>query len=196
MAEATKVRKRLMDAFTQYDVAARRVRDIPTESQTQEKLQKAIYVQATTFLHIHMLPLKSIPKLMRKASSVVSPQMPPNGRPSGNAGPTALQAIHLNDLERPSSSRASSTTTDSTAITALETEEKELRDRLIVLEEQKFMVQEMVVNANKRRRFDEVGALAQNMDDLSREIDQLQGQIAGLDFAGAYSANGVGEIGG
>ena len=196
MAEATKVRKRLMDAFTQYDVAARRVRDLPTESQTQERLQKAIYAQATTFLHIHMLPLKSIPKLMRKANPAPSPQAVPDGRLAGSTGPTALKAIHLNQLERPSSSRASSTTTDSTAANALEAEERELRERLIVLEEQKFMVQEMVVSANKRRRFDEVGALAQNMDDLSREIDQIQGQIAGLDFAGAYSANGVGEIGG
>ena len=77
LAEASKVRKRLTDAFTQYDVAARRIRDLPAESPTQAKLQKAIYVQATNFLHTHMLPLKSLPKILKHAA--------PHGRPPGSA---------------------------------------------------------------------------------------------------------------
>ena len=75
----------------------------------------------------------------------------------------------------------------SAAVTALEAEEKELRERLIVLEEQKFIVSEMIADANKRRRFDEVGSLAQNVEDLSREIDQIQAQLAQMDFASAYA---------
>ena len=77
----------------------------------------------------------------------------------------------------------------SAAVTALEAEEKELKERLIVLEEQKFFVSEMIANANKRRKFDEVSALSQNVEDLSREIDQIQGQLAQMDFAGAYAAD-------
>ena len=65
-----------------------------------------------------------------------------------------------------------------------------MRERLIVLEEQKFFVSEMIADANKRRKFDEVGALAQNVDDLSREIDQINSRIAGMDFAGAYAGSG------
>ena len=76
-------------------------------------------------------------------------------------------------------------------VTALEAEEKELRERLIVLEEQKFLVSEMIADANKRRQFDEVSALSGNVDDLSREIDQIQGQLAQMDFAGAYAADGA-----
>ncbi|KAI5296702.1 carboxypeptidase Y-deficient, partial [Ascosphaera atra] len=67
LAEAAKVRKRLMDAFANYDVAARRIRDLPAASQTQAKLQKAVYLQATGFLHVHMLPLKSLPKILKHA---------------------------------------------------------------------------------------------------------------------------------
>ncbi|GAB7356764.1 hypothetical protein MBLNU459_g7661t1 [Dothideomycetes sp. NU459] len=189
LADATKVRKRLMDAFTQYDVAARRIRDLPTESPTQERLQKAIYSQATTFLHLHMLPLKSLPKIMKHASPHGAAARPP-------AGPLAAirqDSSHLSPSSngRPSigDSRASSTSGASSAqVTALEAEEKELRERLIVLEEQKFFVSEMIADANKRRRFDEVGSLAQNVEDLSREIDQIQGQLAGMDFEGAYNA--------
>lgn len=186
LTDATKIRKRLMDAFTQYDVAARRIRDLPTESPTQARLQKAIYSQATTFLHLHMLPLKALPKIMRHATPAGGPSTRPvtSGRP---AGPLAAIKNETNGLSRPDSpSRGSSTS--SAQITALESEEKELRERLIVLEEQKFFVQEMIADANKRRKFDEVGALAMNVDDLSKEIDQIQGQLNGMDFAGAYGA--------
>ena len=181
LSDAQKVRKRLIDAFTQYDVAARRIRDLPTESATQARLQKTIHAQATSFLHLHMLPLKALPKLIKHATPSTS-----NGRPS--AGP--LAAIRN---ERSNSSASSSTATRD--VTALETEEKELRERLIVLEEQKFMVQEMVNEAKKKRRFDEVSALGQNVDDLSREIDAIQSQIKGMDFEGAYVGDGDGTIG-
>ena len=57
------------------------------------------------------------------------------------------------------------------------------------------MVQEMVNEAKKKRRFDEVSALGQNVDDLSREIDAIQSQIKGMDFEGAYMGDGNGLIG-
>jgi rabenosyn-5 len=187
LADAAKVRKRLTDAFTQYDSASRRIRDMPTQSPTQARLQKAVHQQATNFLHVHMLPLKSLPRIMKHAT--------PNGKPSPRAAngkpQSALASIRYNEVSnsRPGSSRASSTS--SAAVTALEVEEKELRERLIVLEEQKFFVSEMIADANKRRQFDEVSALSGNIDDLSREIDQIQGQLAQMDFAGAYAAGGA-----
>jgi rabenosyn-5 len=187
LAEASKVRKRLTDAFTQYDVAARRIRDMPTESPTQARLQKAVYQQATNFLHIHMLPLKSVPKVLKRSKSNGRPLSPnTNGKPQ-----SALASINYNnvanDNSRPTSSRNSSVS--SAALTALEAEEKELRERLIVLEEQKYMVSDMIADANKRRKFDEVNSLAQNVEDLAREIDQIQGQLAQMDFAGAYAGD-------
>jgi len=189
LADAAKVRKRLTDAFTQYDSASRRIRDMPTESPTQARLQKAVHQQATNFLHVHMLPLKSLPKIMKHATPNGKPvPRAANGKPQG-----ALASIKYNEVSngasRPSSSRASSTS--SAAVTALEAEEKELRERLIVLEEQKFFVSEMIADANKRRQFDEVAALSGNVEDLSREIDQIQGQLAQMDFAGAYAADGA-----
>ena len=167
-----------MDSFAQYDVAARRIRDLPSTSDTQKKLQKAIYQQATNFLHLHMLPLKTLPKVLKHASphgAIPNGNLAPNGRSNG-----ALAAIKYNDID------ASSQASSSSAISAMEAEEKSLRDRLIVLEEQKFFVGEMIADANKRRKFDEVSALSQNVQDLGREIDQIQGQIGQLDFAGAY----------
>ncbi|KAF1994029.1 hypothetical protein P154DRAFT_448637, partial [Amniculicola lignicola CBS 123094] len=175
LSDATKVRKRLMDAFTQFDSAAKRIRDLPTESPTQKKLQKAVYQQAYNFLSLHMLPLRSLPKVLKHA---VPHGAKANGRPNGGG---ALASIKFNSLE------AGSAVSSSSAVSAMEAEEKELRERLIVLEEQKFMVSEMVANATKHRRFDEVSSLAQNVEDLNREIDQINGQLGQLDFASAYN---------
>ncbi|KAF2402097.1 hypothetical protein EJ06DRAFT_374208 [Trichodelitschia bisporula] len=169
IADAQKVRKRLTDAFVQYEGAARRIRDLPTSSPTQARLQKAVYQQATSFLHLHMLPLKALPRILKHAS--------PHG-----AGKPALASIRLNDLD--TGSQASS------ALESMEAEERELRERLVVLEEQRFIVGEMLADAKKKRRFDEAASLGQNVEDLAAEIDRLNGQLSRLDFAGVYGAIG------
>lgn len=107
-----------------------------------------------------------------------------NGNGAGARNGKALASIKFNDID--SASQISS----SSAISAMEAEEKELRERLIVLEEQKFFVGEMIADANKRRKFDEVSSLSMNMEDLSREIDQVNGMLAQLDFAGVYGQGG------
>jgi hypothetical protein len=168
LTDATKVRKRLMDAFSKFDAAAKRIRDLPTESPTQKKLQTAVYQQAYSFLSLHMLPLRSLPKILKHAA--------PQGRPNGGG---ALAAIKYSD-------NRGGSVASSTEVSAMESEEKELRERLIILEEQKFMVSEMVADATKHRRFDEVTSLAQNLEDLNQEIDQINGQLGQLDFASAY----------
>lgn len=196
ISEASKVRQRLTNSFAQYNVAARRVRDMPTDSPTQQRLQKAIYQQASNFLHLHMLPLKSVPKILRHAA--------PNGQlPNGTSSPStltsngpghatkpresALASINYNSIAGNGNASSPSSETSS-AISALEAEEKNLRERLIVLEEQKFFVSEMIADANRRRKFDEVSSLAMNMEDLSREIDRVSGILNGLDFESVYTA--------
>ncbi|KAI4150613.1 MAG: hypothetical protein LQ341_001062 [Variospora aurantia] len=178
LSEASRTRKRLTDAFGQYNVAARRIRDMPTESATQQRLQKAIFQKAGSFLHIHMLPLKALPQIMKHATP--ADRLTPNGRPNG-----ALASIKFNEVD------AASQASSSSVISALEVEEKALRERLIVLEEQSFLVKEQIAEASKRRKFDEVSSLSQAVDDLSREMDHVQGQLGQLDFAGAYNGSGV-----
>lgn len=180
IADASRTRKRLVDAFGQYNAAARRIRDLPTDSPTQQKLQKAIYQQSSNFLQIHMLPLKALPKVLKHTSAYGAGS---SERPMTNGKPTtALAAIKYNDIDNASLASSSS------AISALEAEEKTLRETLIVLEEQLFLVKEQVADANKRRKFDEVSSLSQNVEDISKEIDRIQGQLEQLDFAGAYGA--------
>jgi rabenosyn-5 len=127
-----------------------------------------------SFLHIHMLPLKSLPKLLKHATpTTVDGHLAPPA--DGHRSKSPLAAIK-------SDSNAPSVSSDS-AISSLEVEEKELRERLIVLEEQKFMVGEMLADAQRRRKFEEVEALGRNVEDLSKEIDGLQKMLGHLDIA-------------
>ena len=174
LTEASKVRKRMMDSFTQYNIASRRLRDLPTDSVAQKKLQAAIFQQASNFQYIHMLSIKSLPKILKHAANRVPPS--PSGRPNG-----ALASIKLNDADN------SSVASSNSALSALESEEKLLRERLMVLEEQAFLIKEQLADAKKRRQFDEAAALKQAVEDLGAEIDQVQGQLGQLDFAGAYT---------
>jgi len=137
-------------------------------------------------LHLNMLPLKALPKLLKHASPHGAGASIGNGKlPNGNSKPNggALASIRYND-RFDSSSQASS----SSVLESLEAEEKELKEKLIVLEEQKFIVSEMLADARKRRKFEEMATLSANVDDLSNEIDALRGKVVRLegDFEGLY----------
>lgn len=187
IAEASKIRKRLIDSFGKYDLAAKRIRDLPTGgSEAQEKLQKAIYRQAEGFLHLHMLSLKSLPRLLKHAT--------PNGTSAKSHQQSHLSPHHnaIKSIKTQDQTDDTSSVT-STAISTMEAEEKELREQLIVLEEQRFMVKEMVRDAVVKRRFEEVESLRGNLGDLEREIDAVGGRLAALDFEGAY-LGGSGDL--
>jgi hypothetical protein len=218
------VRRRLVDAFAQYDVAARRIRDLPADSPMQQRLQKAVYQQAATFLHLHMLPLKSLPKALKRASPngvagangvvdnsrrqqqqqqqqrpVASARRNGNARAltaaadtdstsRGSSGSISNSSASLSGTATMMSDSTSSTGTASTSLAAMEAEERNLRERLMVLEEQRFLVTDMLATARAQRRFDEVTALTGNVKELAREIELIDARLAQLDFAGAYQA--------
>ncbi|KAJ9605402.1 carboxypeptidase Y-deficient [Cladophialophora chaetospira] len=197
ISDASRTRKRLMDSFTQYDTAARRIRDMPSPSPTQLKLQKAIHQNATQFLHLHMLPLKSLPKVLKHATPHGSSQKADlHNNPNPRSSLAVLNGPNSGHVRQNSSSAlsvTSFTSQNSARISELEAEEKSLRERLIVLEEQKFLVQEMIADANRRRKFDEVAALAGNVEDLAAEIDGVTKLVEGVrgEFEGLYSGSGM-----
>lgn len=135
-----------------------------------------------------MLPLKTLPKILKHAAPAVSNDHRKRLLPNGS---TALAAIRFNDTASGSGngSQASSNSAAST-ISAMEAEETTLRERLIVLEEQRFMIEEMLSGARKRRKFDEVAALMNNLQDLNAEIDHINATLSRLDFAAVYNGGG------
>jgi hypothetical protein len=186
--EASKIRKRLTDSFTKYDMAAKRIRDLKTTSQTQLRLQKAIYGAASTFLHTHMLTLKSVPQILRSRSSQSSRLLSYSSTTNGS-----VSSLHLSPLrngELAESETASQASENSTVVSALETEEKDLRERLVVLEEQRFIVQGMVDSSRGARRFEEVCCLTKNVEELDGEIEKLRVLVGGVEqrWQGLYAS--------
>jgi len=213
--EAAKMRKRLVDAFAKYGAAAKRMRDLPTTDNQpgQKRLQTAVYTYASGFLHTNMLPLKSLPQLLRSSSSSSSRSL---ARPNSMNGTNGhLPHSNLRHAEFVSNTDASSHTTKhlynggthhhpppppsdtddgaSTVVSQLETEEKELRERLNILEEQLFMVDQMAQAATKARRFEEVSALSRNKQELEGEIEVLRSRVGDVEmkWEGVYQ-NGNG----
>lgn len=71
--EASAARKRLLDAFAQYDAFAKRIRAIPCNTgSSQNHVQLAVLSRANLFLQKHMFPLQSLPK-PKKRDSTSSP---------------------------------------------------------------------------------------------------------------------------
>ena len=141
-----------------------------------------------------MLPLKTLPKILKHATpygrnlSFDSSSSDGRRMNGGNAQPRSLASIKYGNPDQ-GGSTTSLASNNSSALSALEAEEKELRDRLIVLEEQRFFVSEMIADANKRRKFDEASSLAQNVADLNKEIDHVNGMISQLDFEGLFTGD-------
>ncbi|KAK4067167.1 uncharacterized protein Triagg1_7895 [Trichoderma aggressivum f. europaeum] len=175
--EASKIRKRLIDSFSKYGSAAKRLRDLKTDSPTQERLQVAVYAYASSFLHTNMLPLKNLPQMLRHRSTPSTSSSHSHFLPSTNHSTSSLRHSELAESEN--ASQAPSET--STVVSLLETEEKDLKERLAVLEEQKFMVEEMVRSAHGARRFEEVSALSRNLDELTGEIQGLRKKIGDVE---------------
>lgn len=175
--EAAKIRKRLTDAFGKYDIAAKRIRDLKSDSPTQLRLQKAIYASASTFLHTNLIPLKSVPAMLKSHSSSGHRRLLSGG--GSNGSPLRNGETARFDPETSSLGGASEVSTAMS--TALESEEKEAREKLVVLEEQRFMVQEMLNGARGARRFEEASALTKNLEELDREIESSKRLVAGVE---------------
>ncbi|KAG6025231.1 hypothetical protein E4U41_001589 [Claviceps citrina] len=207
--EAAKIRKRLMDSFAKYGTAAKRLRDLRTDSPAQQRLQQAVYSYSSTFLHANMLPLKSLPQMLRHRSSTSPAHQPASSAssapsrllllattPSQSQWPSSLRHSELasdaadpdTDAGSPSLPASESSSPPVGVVSQLETEERHLRERLAVLEEQKFMVEGMIRSAKGARRFEEVAALARNMDELELEIGQLRIEIGRVErkWEGVY----------
>ncbi|KAH9951889.1 FYVE zinc finger-domain-containing protein [Amylocystis lapponica] len=69
--EASAARKRLLEAFAQYDGLSKRIRQLPCAGgpgSSQDRIQMAIHTRANLFLQKHMFPLQSLPKPKHAAS--------------------------------------------------------------------------------------------------------------------------------
>ncbi|KAJ7915478.1 hypothetical protein B0H13DRAFT_2231863 [Mycena leptocephala] len=73
--EASAARKRLLEAFAQYDSLAKRIRNLPTPNgrgSSQERVQIAVMTRANLFLQKNMFPLQSLPTPKKQGTAAAS----------------------------------------------------------------------------------------------------------------------------
>ncbi|QWU86918.1 hypothetical protein CA3LBN_001136 [Candidozyma haemuli] len=59
---------------------------------------------------------------------------------------------------------------------------RELREELMVVSEQKFLVEQQMEEAKRQRRFDEVSALTENVNELEKRKSELEGELGEFAF--------------
>lgn len=157
--QASRIRKRLLESFVQFDTMSRKVMAIRVHTEEEARLQKQIYHVAAQYLQENMLPLKALPKILKK-----------HNKPSQLSEITAASTLEDN--------------IDSTVLEGEGNEEtlspkeiQSLREQLIVLEEQKFLVNSMISEANSRRKFDEIEPLQQSINDLDKELENIRAKL-------------------
>ncbi|KAI0831511.1 FYVE zinc finger-domain-containing protein [Trametes gibbosa] len=75
--EASAVRKRLLEAFAQYDALAKRIRKLPSApGSSQDHIQNAVLTRANLFLQKHMFPLQALPKPKKAGTAGTSSPSP------------------------------------------------------------------------------------------------------------------------
>lgn len=156
LAEAGKIRKKLMDGFVQLDNASRRVQGVVTETETEARLKKQVVVDITQYLQDHMIPLKALPKVLKRTA----PTDEQHGARKAEDEEGEEEGVEEDTGEELS-----------------EHEIKERQEQLIILEEQKFLVSRMMSEASARRRFDEIAPLQQSVDELEREMDRIRASL-------------------
>ncbi|KAI0818537.1 FYVE zinc finger-domain-containing protein [Irpex lacteus] len=144
--EASAARKRLLEAFAQYDALAKRMRKLPCPGgpgSSQDRVQQAILLRATNFLQKNMFPLQALPKTSKKPSpSSISPS-------SSSSTPSPHEQQSIIDPD------------------------SEVARILQPLLEQEALLESFVEEAKTHRKFEDAQTLKANLKEIRAEIDRV-----------------------
>ncbi|KAG6818213.1 hypothetical protein H0H87_000118 [Tephrocybe sp. NHM501043] len=94
--EASISRKRLLEAFAQYDALAKRIRKLPCRTgSSEDQVQASIMNRASLFLQKNMFPLQSLPTPNKKSTPKATP---PSEDPGRQVDPDSEMALALQPL--------------------------------------------------------------------------------------------------
>ncbi|MCO5565432.1 hypothetical protein L7F22_019105 [Adiantum nelumboides] len=160
--DAAQARKQLLANFANYDLIAKKIRNLDDEGNASlARLKVAIWTQANTFLQANMFPLQNLPKLQNSSSA--------NGKSSRNgvSKTSSVRGGGGGGGHKHSSSEAGSTSTTKDVSSSI-------RDQLTVLQQQLTLVRQYAASASKSRKFQDASSLNQSARELEVEIERLQ----------------------
>lgn len=156
--DAAQARKQLLANFANYDLIAKKIRNLDDEGNASlSRLKIAIFTQANTFLQANMFPLQNLPKLQN--SSVHR-----TGSRSGLQSSSSSSSVVGRDHRKTNSDATSNPKEDSSSV----------HDQLTVLQQQLNLVRQYASSASKARKFQDASSLNQSARELEIEIERLQ----------------------
>ena len=140
-------KKRIFGTFEMFEFTNKQILTLECESTAQKTIQKNMSLAATSFIQTQLVPLRS------KLSVVLEKDL-----------------INEQMSKRDSTKNVIKTDRTTQDIKNINTN----REELMVLQEQKFIVENMIVAAKNERKFDEIEALQTNIEDIEKSIAELQ----------------------
>ncbi|SCU82282.1 LANO_0B05710g1_1 [Lachancea nothofagi CBS 11611] len=144
VAKLSKTRRQLLNTFSAYDRLTKHLVSSQPNNSSEARIQSAIISQASAFIQRNMLPLKHL------TSALTSGSLSQESTPETSPMSTALCFNNLSIKEV-----------------------KDYRNQLMVIKEQRFLVEDMIATATKQRKFDEATTLAKNLEELKMQADGL-----------------------
>lgn len=166
--DAAQARKQLLANFANYDSIAKKIRSLDDEGNASlARIKMAIYARASVFLQTYMFPLQNLPKLTSAPSAASMAHSSPTIR-SGQSSP-----VRRGTPTRGSVTQAASES-NAGATQAQTQSQKEIRDSLVVLEQQLVLVRQYAASASKSRKLQDASSLNASARDLEREIERVR----------------------
>lgn len=154
--ELAYVQNKLLKYFTIYHNTARQISTLAPKNDSEKKIQQSIQQVSSRFINEKILPLKSVPVILNAYNT------------SDNNNNSSPEIKSLSDLMH----------NDLTI-----KEVKQNREELMVLKEQCFLVESMISDAKKSRKFEEISILNRNLQDLTGRIDEIQRKLGEQGFS-------------
>lgn len=153
--ESTKLRMKLSRAVESYNVLTRQISNMPARNDTEKRIQQSFQISSSIFINEKLLKLRALPSFNKLDIKEVQKEITPETH--------KLSDIVFNNLTIK--------------------EVKKYREELMVLKEQKFLVESMIESSKKQRKFDELTLLMENLSELERKIQEIQRNLGDQGFS-------------
>ena len=175
LAEAARTKRRVVEALGMVDSQAKRIRDLPASGPAQEKLQANVALSTGNWGREVGLKVKALSAILEDVAS--------RHRPTAAqeiAARLGRGGVGVRSVSAPITVADKAVVGGGVRDREKEGKEKELKERIMVLEEQGFLLKGMMEEAGKKRRLDEVAALSRSLVEIEEEAGRLQGEVEGI----------------
>lgn len=152
----TKIRKRLLRSFSNYNMLTKQLLSIEPRNNAEKRIQDSIRIVSASFISEKILPLKNIEHILNPSKGSSS-TIGSDGIPEIKKLSTLFNELSIKEI-------------------------KEYREELMVLKEQSFLLEKMISDTKKQRKFDEVTILTTNLREIIDKMEEIEKTLGDQSF--------------